>query len=188
MFQATMSGCWPNYAQTMIDQVHGLYVVFWIVYVAVVVFAVTRIISGYFFLEAMASKQNSTDLLVAEQSAKRIKVLNKLNELFKEADKSGDGLLDRDEFEQVLGHPEVRLYLQSLELDIHEEKALFQLIDDGDDNITYAEFINGVMRLKGQARSLDVVAMMRDLSKLRNEVSDLAEVMTGVSRKSRKPC
>mmetsp|Transcript_112746 Transcript_112746/g.177393 ORF Transcript_112746/g.177393 Transcript_112746/m.177393 type:complete len:322 (+) Transcript_112746:1-966(+) len=187
MFQATLSGCWPNYSEPVIQNVSGWFVYFWILYVVVVVFAITRIISGYFFLEAMAAKSSSTDLLLAEQNEKRTKVLSKLNQLFMQADNSGDGELDRDEFEKIMTHPEVRSYLQSLELDIHEEAGLFQLIDDGDEKITYPEFITGVMRLKGQARAVDMVSVMRDLSKLRRQMDMIAEAVapagyTGISR------
>merc|ERR1712232_10632 len=41
--------------------------------------------------------------------------------------------------------------------------SLFNLLDDGDGAVTQEEFLNGVMRLKGHARSLDIILITKDL-------------------------
>ena len=50
-----------------------------------------------------------------------------------------------------------------LDLEVHEVVSLFNLLDDGDGLITHDEFLNGVMRLKGHARSLDIIAISKDM-------------------------
>jgi len=57
----------------------------------------------------------------------------------------------------------VRHMFASLEIEVHEVLSLFHLLeDDGDGVVLYEEFLHGIMRLKGQARALDVVAISRD--------------------------
>jgi hypothetical protein len=46
---------------------------------------------------------------------------------------------------------------------------------DGDGNITYEEFIQGILRLKGQARSLDVVAVGRSCDKMNAKLETIIE-------------
>merc|ERR1712046_405026 len=70
------------------------------------------------------------------------------------------------EFERVMSQTDVQHYLSSLDLEIHEYQLLFDLLDDGDGVITYDEFIEGLSRLKGQARTLDLVALQLDLKKV----------------------
>ena len=55
---------------------------------------------------------------------------------------------------------------QTLDLDVHESEALFHLLDDGDGEVTLAEFIDGVMRCKGPARAIDQVAMHAEMKQL----------------------
>merc|ERR1712032_688366 len=66
----------------------------------------------------------------------------------------------------MLQNRSVKAWFAVLDLEVHEVMSLFDLLDDGDGRITYAEFMKGVMRLKGQARELDVVAISKDCQNL----------------------
>lgn len=44
------------------------------------------------------------------------------------------------------------------------------MLDDGDQKVSMEEFVKGALRLKGQARSRDVVAMMHDFNKLSKKI------------------
>jgi len=70
-------------------------------------------------------------------------------------------------------NPEVKAYLSVLELDTHETVNLFHLLDNGEGAITAAEFVSGAMRLKGGARSQDVVAIMHEFNILAKEVREI---------------
>merc|ERR1712232_1433898 len=122
--------------------------------------------------------------MVQEQLRQKRAYALKLKDLFIELDTSGDGKPTIDEFETMLSDPAAKAYLSGLEVDAHEIKSLFYLLDDGDGNITHDEFINGIMRLKGQARSQDVVAMGHDMRKLEKEFSALARDLRNGSLRS----
>ena len=53
MFEATFSGCFPNYFRPLVYEVHGAFAIFIIVYVVAVVFAVTRIITALFLKDTL---------------------------------------------------------------------------------------------------------------------------------------
>merc|ERR1711971_870660 len=44
IFELTFSGCWPNYARRIIEEVHPAYSLFYFFYVYIVVFVATRIV------------------------------------------------------------------------------------------------------------------------------------------------
>ena len=49
-----------------------------------------------------------------------------------------------------------------LDLEVHDAEVLFDLLDNNaDGELCFEEFLKGVTRLKGQARSMDIVAMLR---------------------------
>merc|ERR1712048_1070735 len=135
-------------------------------YVSFVVFAVIRVITAIFLKETLDAAENDADVAVSERRAKTAADLDKLRRIFIHSDKNGDGMVTFAEFESVMSQTDVQHYLSSLDLEIDEYKMLFTLLDDGDGIITYDEFIDGLSRLKGQARTLDMVALQLDLKKV----------------------
>eukprot|EP00930_Biecheleria_cincta_P029945 TRINITY_DN20777_c0_g2_i1.p1 TRINITY_DN20777_c0_g2~~TRINITY_DN20777_c0_g2_i1.p1 ORF type:complete len:616 (-),score=112.55 TRINITY_DN20777_c0_g2_i1:236-2083(-) len=162
MFEVTNSGGWPNYARPLIEKVSGWYASFYMLYVSLVIFAIIRIISALFLKETLAAAQADAAFAVQETAKHKEKYKEKLHDIFREADVSGDGVITREEFEDALENPVVLSYFGLLEIEIHEVEPLFDLLDDGDGQVTISEFCNGIMRLKGQARALDVISIMHD--------------------------
>merc|ERR1712226_751953 len=101
--------------------------------------------------------------------------MKKIQAFFKEADKSGDGMVSRDEFDAMLESPSVRQWFKGLDMHVHEYVALFNLIDDGDGHISVEEFMDGVARLKGQARSIDMLGVVREVRKVKQYMVMLLE-------------
>lgn len=143
-------------------EVHWTYAFLFALYVSVVVFAVTRIITALFLKDTLQIASNDADMMIHESLQATKKDVAKLREIFELADKSKDGLLTLDELEDLCRIPEVRVYMHLLELEFSEVKGLFSLLDSGRGHVSLTEFVAGVMRLKGHARSLDVVAVMKD--------------------------
>jgi len=176
MFEATMSGCWPNYSRTLIEDVSPWYALFFVFYIAGVVFAVTRVISAIFLRETMQVASQQADMLVAEMKMDRDKLVAKLRVFFEQMKKSADGMVDREEFEAMLKEPKVRMWFRGLDLHIHEYVSLYNLINTNDLNgtISLDDFVDGVSRLKGQARSVDILSVGMDVRKIKEQVEDIA--------------
>lgn len=64
-----------------------------------------------------------------------------------------------------------------MEIDPSSAKLLFGLLDDGDGSVSVQEFVDGAVRLKGQARAADVVSIMHDTAKV---LQKLANVEAGI--------
>jgi len=173
MFEITLSGCWPNYSRRLVEEVSAWYVLFFIFYIAGVVFAVTRIITAIFLRDTLQAADSESDRVIIELQHTRRDLMRQLEDFFKEADKSSDGLVDRDEFEQMLQKPNVRLWLRSMGLVVNEYVALFNLIDSGSGSISFQEFMDGVQRLKGNARSIDMLGISLEMGRVRQTLSEL---------------
>jgi len=180
MFEFTFSGCWPNYARRVVEEVHWGYGFFFFMYVSVVVFAVTRIITALFLKDTLQIAANDADMMVQETLASKREYSKKLKELFELADSSGNGLITLAEFEEVCKIPEVHMYLHLLEVDVSEVKALFQMLDSGGGEVNYDQFMQGILRLKGQARSMDVITVMRDCQSINARCKAIEEKLAGV--------
>lgn len=173
MFEVTLSGCWPSYARPLVQDVDPLFYIFWAIYIAGVSFALLRVISALFLKETMRVANDDREMVMMEKLKQKEKFAVKLREFFEEADTSGDGFVSSGEFEAVLSNPSVKAWLHMLELEVYEVTALFNLLDDGDDKVSFEEFLQGAMRLKGNARAIDSVAIQHQQHKTMKIVEDI---------------
>eukprot|EP00403_Amphidinium_massartii_P003209 CAMPEP_0178380970 /NCGR_PEP_ID=MMETSP0689_2-20121128/5740_1 /TAXON_ID=160604 /ORGANISM="Amphidinium massartii, Strain CS-259" /LENGTH=704 /DNA_ID=CAMNT_0020001135 /DNA_START=1 /DNA_END=2115 /DNA_ORIENTATION=- len=173
MFEITFSGGWPNYARPLIENVSPFYSIFFAVYVTFVVFAIIRIINALFLQETLKVASADLDMQVQMSMAEKQSYIEKLRGVFEELDESGDGLISLEEFQSVFTNARVKNIMSLLGLEIHEVSGLYDLLDDGDGQITYDEFVNGIIVLKGQARSQDVIAILHDSRKILKLCADL---------------
>merc|ERR1712125_151971 len=101
-----------------------------------------------------------------------------------DADQSSDGVLSLDEVREVLRDPKIRLWLAAMELDVHDADFLFRMLDDdkhnpdhGDFKVTADKLTKGIARLKGGAKSLDMVKVLHDVATIKQEVLQLKDIM-----------
>merc|ERR1712039_928128 len=76
---------------------------------------------------------------------------------------SGDGELDVTEFEETMEEPDVKSWMASMGLEVKDARAVFTLVDsNGDGRLSAAELVDGVGRLMGNARNLDLLILMNE--------------------------
>jgi len=182
MFEVTLSGCWPNYAQKLIYEVTPFFAIFWMVYVLSVVFAIIRIITALFLRNTLKAASEDEDMMVLDRMKEKEKYAAKLTRFFKGMDKDGDGTLDRDEFDQMCENPQITSWLTVLGLEMYEVQGLFDLLDDGDGRVAYQEFVGGCLRLKGNARAIDSVLVMHGQTKILDHIESITETLSRMSR------
>jgi hypothetical protein len=91
-----------------------------------------------------------------------------------QVDQSGDGHVTHEEFRQIMQDPAVKTWLSVIGLDVHEVDGLFAMLDNGDGLVSFDEFVGGIARLKGGAKSVDVMTMLYENQKLSNRLMELA--------------
>merc|ERR1719382_2090729 len=102
-----------------------------------------------------------------------------MSRLFEAADADGNGALDVEEFVQVVEDPTISTWLSSMDLPVRDPGNLYQLLDaDGDGSLTCEEVVKGSLRLKGNAKSLDVMSIKRELAEVKRELSEFNLFLT----------
>merc|ERR1719382_46136 len=95
------------------------------------------------------------------QMQNKASYVSRAKSLFQEIDCDASGIITIAELEQRLQDPQVRNWLQSLEIDADDAWTLFKLIDTDQSNvIDIEEFVMGCLRLKGTARSIDMQRLL----------------------------
>jgi hypothetical protein len=181
IFELTFSGCWPNYARRIIEEVSPIYSLFYFIYVYVVVFVTTRIVAALFMKETLTQYANDAEMMVKERAKKSTWIKESLAYLFEEADTNNDGFLDSDELHTLFNNSKVKLWLKEVGVDASDPDKLIYLLDEDDRlSVNIDDFVHGITRLKGEARSQDLVQVHNHVKRILVHVKELRKSLDSV--------
>jgi len=146
------------------------YTVAFVIYIIFVVFGVLNVLTGV-FLES-AAQIVDRDIITHAETQKQTAFAREMSALFEELDADGSGSLTWEELQEQLKDEKLRAYLNSQLLDSMDAHLFFKILqsqagNSENDEITISDFIMGCARLKGQARSMHVLNLELELSKLK---------------------
>merc|ERR1719150_2456508 len=110
-----------------------------------------------------------------------------MHHLLQEADESLDGFIQREELKKVLRKPAVKNWLTAMEIEVGDADLLFDFLDNGDEKLSTEELVNGIARLKGAARSIDVVGLMKRTAMVHETLNEVMSKMEKVESVLDKP-
>ena len=169
MFEITFSGSWPGRVRPVTSKVSGWYAIPFLFYIALVVFAVIKIVTALFLKETLSSAANDADMMLEDSERISRSYQSKIEGLFRLADDDGDGLLTLEEFMETMSLQSVKHYLKILDVTVHDSRILFDSLDDGDGLVTIAEFCQGISKLKGHVKPVDFITLQRENSRILKE-------------------
>jgi len=161
MFEATFSAKWATHlARPLIEDVSPWFSLFWILYTVIVNFAIIRVIAALFLKQTMAVAAIDAERMAVENMKAREKIVVTLHEIFRLGDSTSDGTIDRSEFKIMMKNPQVLKQFERLELEFNEVWMLFELLCEDDGVADADEFLCGCMRLKTNAKTVDMIHLM----------------------------
>jgi len=141
----------------------GYFLVF-LFYIGFCLVGLLNVVTGIFVDSAVCTRTD--DEIVKSWKEDLQRTADEIRSIFQAADKNGDGEMSYAELVEQLEDPRVRAYFSGLQIDPDDTSILFTLLDtDGNNTVDVEEFIAGTMRLKGNAKSIDMMALMFDQTK-----------------------
>mmetsp|Transcript_30616 Transcript_30616/g.68802 ORF Transcript_30616/g.68802 Transcript_30616/m.68802 type:complete len:597 (-) Transcript_30616:125-1915(-) len=189
VFEITFAGNWPTNTRPVLENVSNMFVIPFGLYITIITFAALRVITAVFLKDTLEAAQNDAEHQVTEKLKRKAQYVSKLEMMFKAiVDDSGNSMITEERLNALLSHPTVKAYLETLDLAVPEGTALFNILDNGDGEVTLEEFIDGILRCKGPARAIDQVALHADLRQLDTKLMRMVEVLEASSgQKVEKP-
>eukprot|EP00927_Polykrikos_kofoidii_P039612 TRINITY_DN3396_c0_g1_i8.p1 TRINITY_DN3396_c0_g1~~TRINITY_DN3396_c0_g1_i8.p1 ORF type:complete len:640 (+),score=115.59 TRINITY_DN3396_c0_g1_i8:128-2047(+) len=169
LFESVTGGLSWTTALKVFDQVGVDYMIpVFVAYIFFVVFAVMNVVTGIVVSQAMETVQKDQDAIIVKN----------IDLLFKKGDLScGD--ITRDEFDNMSNTPEMFDIFKAINIDPSQSSGFFNLLDtEGVGIIDYMEFTSGCLKLRGNAKALDLYHVTREHHKLqafvRNRLSTVS--------------
>lgn len=146
------------------------------VYVAFAVLCVLNIVTAVFVENSNQITQRDEEAVLLEELSNRKTWEKDVRCLFADCDEDASGEIDFEEFRRHVKDNRVQMYFKNLGIDIQAQntRAFFDLLDfDGGGKINLDEFIFGLQRLHGKARSIDLAHIISECSKIRKALKEV---------------
>jgi len=128
-------------------------------YVLLVNFAIVRVISGVFLSTTFQVAATDDTLMMVQKQRAAQSHAKKMASLFRKINIEEGDAITRDVFVAALSQPDLRLWLSSMDIEAGDAEALFDLLDNNSGALTLASLSDGIARLKGVARNIDLVSL-----------------------------
>eukprot|EP00928_Gymnodinium_smaydae_P006427 TRINITY_DN12270_c0_g1_i2.p1 TRINITY_DN12270_c0_g1~~TRINITY_DN12270_c0_g1_i2.p1 ORF type:complete len:615 (+),score=108.90 TRINITY_DN12270_c0_g1_i2:78-1922(+) len=172
MFELTLAN-WPPVARLLQEHVNEFWIIFSIAHKLTIGFAVLGVINGVFMQETFKVAQNDDVIMMRQKARERKQHMNKMQLLFDAADVSGDQMLQHKEFLDICDDPEIKVWLAAQEVDASDPDRLFRLLGRAKKEIDVDDLIKGVLRLKGAAKSIDLMQMADEQRRFQTLLIDM---------------
>jgi len=172
MYEITL-GNWVPVTRLLMENVSQVYGPAILVYRFVIGFSMVKVVAGVFLHETFKVAAQDDNLMVVQKHRQTSKMKKKMIDFLAQTDMSGDQKIQKDEFMDILENKWIRTWLASMDLEVADGDILFELTDNGDGEVTAAELFDGFARLKGAARSIDLIGLTYRFSALEGLVEEL---------------
>lgn len=173
LFEAALTSAWVTSAGPMIFDVSSLFALFWVPYVIMVNFAVTRVIAALFLKSTLEVAAREKEKVANEAKKKKDKVAKRLKHIFKLADGSGDGCVELEDFRRMLDEPDVLEHLEEMELNHNEMRALVDLLSEGGKPVPISDFLHAALTMNDTARTIHMMQTSIDVARIERAIVQL---------------
>lgn len=172
LFQIMTLDSWSSIMRPLM-KVQVWAVFFFILFITVSVFLMMNLITSVIVTETFKHGQADKAEQAAEKEAEQDKARKELVQVFAEMDADGGGTLSQQEVAQAWKNRRVRQKFRTMDIGKKDLGILWTALDDGDGELTIDEFINGMRKLKGEARAKDILKLYREVRILESSIKEI---------------
>jgi len=142
-----------------------------------------NIITAVFVESALERSKSDRSFMVQGAIRANNEFLGTMRKMFHKIDEDGGGEIALSELKAHLRTKEIGAYFDSLGIDANQAGSLFNLLDtDGSGTIDIKEFMFGCIRIRGEAKSLDMAIISQELKWLKESMIEGFGTITDVIR------
>lgn len=151
-------------------------------YIFLNLFSILNIVTGVFVDGAIEFGKRDRNMMIQKLGKEREASAHHLISLLREMDSSGDGFLTREEFLASAGRHEVKEFMDALAINLDDATNIFSLLDRNMDGmVDVVEFVQGMEKLRGEAKSSDIHMLIMQCQ----HILDMASRIEGLPQRMR---
>jgi len=159
MFEITLAN-WVPPCRLLMDHVSIWYAMFFMFYKLSVGFAVVNVIRAVFIQQTMKVATTDESILAMQKDHQSRRYQNRLKTVFSHIDKSDKGYITVEEFQVAMGSTRVKALMSAIDVEEREAQELFALLDNGNGEVSWDDFMYGMQRIRGTAQSVDIMTLL----------------------------
>lgn len=176
LFQIMTIDHWSDAIVRHVLRVQPSFLIFFLFFLLVTMFGILNIIVGVVcdssLQTAIADKKQERKIIEKD----RQRVFQQLRDIFEEADADGSGTLTLQEVVEATLKPEIYSKLKLIGFPVDNPSEVFELLDfDETGELAIEEFITGCNRMRGQAKSKDLLVAQVEMDRMRKHYDEFEE-------------
>lgn len=181
LFKSMTGGIdWQDVVQPL-STLSDMWVMLFVFFVVFAEFALLNVITGVFCQSAIESAQHDRELMSKELLQNKAlyvsKVKAQFQDMFQVLDSGGSGEVTIESFLKHTKDPVVQAYFAMLDLEAADAFSLFQLLNAEGHVVDAEEFVDGCLRLKGNARSIDLAKLRQESRNIQQRLQTLVQTV-----------
>jgi hypothetical protein len=98
--------------------------------------------------------------------------------LFEQLDEDSDGVVGFDDFRDLVRQPRMKVFMSALGLEVNDAEEVFKMLDmQGERELNINTLMDGFTRLKGAAKSIDIVQTMEMIRRVEENTRQIKACM-----------
>lgn len=175
MFEVHLAN-WAPACRVLVQHVGEEVAYFFVAYRCLAGFAILSVINAVFVQQTMKVAQHDQEVMLLQKQKETERYARHLKQLFTALDTDNDNLITWDEIHAVVDDPRIKLWMNALDIDPHDLANVFKAIDiNGDMSITHEELIAGASRIKGHAKSIDILHILAQNKMIEHKLDILVQ-------------
>jgi len=166
----TLDG-WSVTAANLMDYAPGSWVFFY-AYIGLVVIVLMNLVTAVLVDRALINSQRDAEEVLAKKERTKSAALRRIRKVFEAMDEDASGYLSREEFYNSFQDEVISKELRAMEIEQENCEEIFNLLDNGDGNLSLDEFFDGITRMEGMATAKDLFRLLHKTDKISKTVQE----------------
>lgn len=183
LFGATSGGeDWFTIAAPLREVGNGCYF-FFILYMGFFLIVILNTFSSLFVQSVLENQEKDSAAIIEAEMEKKDMYIAQLQEFFDHIDDDSDGAVSHDEFVKHADDPRLHAWAAYLGIDLTDARHFFSVLsNNGAVTVDIDSFVVGCIKLKGSAKSIDVMSVFQMTKQLQKRIEECYLLMHARNR------
>eukprot|EP00929_Paragymnodinium_shiwhaense_P014857 TRINITY_DN12281_c0_g3_i1.p1 TRINITY_DN12281_c0_g3~~TRINITY_DN12281_c0_g3_i1.p1 ORF type:complete len:761 (+),score=146.88 TRINITY_DN12281_c0_g3_i1:81-2363(+) len=151
---------WAEVADSLVRAGHLYYMLF-LLYILFYTCVISNTLTSLFVESTMANADKDQQYVIQNALEQSDKIIDKLHDWFHDVDIDGNGYVTYEEFCMKLQDPRSVAFASTLNIEVTDLKQFFSVLSrNGKQTVDLETFVVGCIKLRGAARSMDLMEFM----------------------------